>query len=282
VGASCHYARRAADDCRNFRIVMASIVGALAWASPKWPAETFEQEGSASMGGLGSTHLGEWELVLRLALSALLGSLVGIERERQAWAAGMRTHMLVSVGACLIMIVSAFGFSDVLGARNVTLDPSRIAAQVVSGIGFIGGGCILLRGEIVRGLTTAASLWTVAAIGLAVGGGLYLGAAASTFIILIILAGLKPLEEWIQHRNKTYEFRITARRGAVSLDQLREALGYRANRITRYISSPSGDLTQDEIVLRMSRLPAADLDEIRDKLAALPDVLEAVHGKDAI
>src|SRR5258707_11194747 len=108
--------------------------------------------------------------------------------------------MLVCVGSALIMLVSAFGFADVLGAKDVVLDPSRVAAQVVSGIGFLGAGSILLRGEVVRGLTTAASLWTVAAIGLAVGGGLYIEAAAATVGLLLILAGVKPPEEPFQPR----------------------------------------------------------------------------------
>src|ERR1700712_4294191 len=135
----------------------------------------------------------EWEMVGRLAFSALLGSAIGFERERLAWAAGLRTHMLVCVGSTMIMIVSTYGFSDVLGS-GVVLDPSRMAAQVVSGIGFLGAGAILARGEVVRGLTTAASVWSVAGIGLAVGGGLYMPAVGATVIILIILAGIKPLE----------------------------------------------------------------------------------------
>src|SRR6202789_4183621 len=136
----------------------------------------------------------DWNLILRLLIAAVLGSIIGADRERLVWAAGLRTHMLVSVGACLFMIVSAFGFATTLGP-HVILDPSRVAAQVVSGIGFLGAGSILLRGDVVRGLTTAASLWAVAAIGLAVGGGLYIASVAATAIILIILAGLKPLEE---------------------------------------------------------------------------------------
>src|SRR5271170_3617235 len=111
------------------------------------------------------------ELLTRLLLAAFFGSVIGFERERMNWAAGLRTHMLVCVGAALMMLVSAFGFSDVLGTRNVVLDPSRVAAQVVSGIGFLGAGSILMRGEVVRGLTTAASVWAVAGIGLAAGGG---------------------------------------------------------------------------------------------------------------
>src|SRR5271156_6332302 len=119
------------------------------------------------------------EMLIRLVVAAALGSLIGFERERLLWAAGIRTHMLVCVGDCLFMIVSAYGFSSVIG-QNIVLDPSRVAAQVVSGIGFLGAGAILARNEIVKGLTTAASIWTVAAIGLAVGGGLYFAASAST------------------------------------------------------------------------------------------------------
>ena len=123
-----------------------------------------------------------FEVLGRLVFAALLGSAIGFERERMNWAAGLRTHMLVCVGSSLIMLVSAFGFADVLGEKNVVLDPSRIAAQVVSGIGFLGAGSILLRGEIVRGLTTAASLWSVAGVGLAVGGGMYTAAIGATII----------------------------------------------------------------------------------------------------
>jgi putative Mg2+ transporter-C (MgtC) family protein len=142
--------------------------------------------------------LPDWQLILRLLVAAALSSMIGAEREHLVWAAGLRTHMLVSTGTCLFMIVSAFGFAEILGTKDVILDPSRIAAQVVSGIGFLGAGSILLRGEVVRGLTTAASLWTVAAIGLAVGGGLYIEAVAATIVILVILAGIKPLEEHYQ------------------------------------------------------------------------------------
>src|SRR6195952_3616244 len=138
--------------------------------------------------------LSDWDLAARLLLAAALGSLIGAERERLAWTAGLRTHMLVCVGACLFMIVSAFGFSDIINSYHIILDSSRVAAQVVSGIGFLGAGSILLRGEVVKGLTTAASLWTVAAIGLAVGGGLYLEAVSATAIALIILAVFKPFE----------------------------------------------------------------------------------------
>ena len=151
------------------------------------------------------------EIIIRLLLASLLGGLIGLERERKDWAAGLRTHMMVSVGSCLIMIVSAFGFADILGTEHVTLDPARVAAQVVSGIGFIGAGTILfLKQGVVRGLTTAAGLWTVAAIGLAVGGGLYLAAIATTVIALIILWALQPLEHVYFKKFKQKTLKIVA------------------------------------------------------------------------
>lgn len=137
-------------------------------------------------------------ITLRLLLAALLGSVIGLERERLNWVAGLRTHMLVCVAACLIMMVSAYGFTEVLGHPDVVLDPSRVAAQVVSGIGFLGAGTIFFwRKEVLRGLTTAAALWAAAGIGLAVGGGMYYAGVATTVLALIILAFLKPIEKMI-------------------------------------------------------------------------------------
>src|SRR5437588_11385634 len=141
------------------------------------------------------------EIGIRLLVATVLSGIVGLERERGERAAGLRTHALVGLGACLVMIVSAFGFEDWHYSPG-TLDPSRIAAQVVSGIGFLGAGVIIFQrdGGVVRGLTTAASVWVVAAIGLAVGGGMYVTAAAATAIALVILAGLKPLEQRVVRR----------------------------------------------------------------------------------
>jgi putative Mg2+ transporter-C (MgtC) family protein len=218
--------------------------------------------------------LSHWELVLRLFIAAGLGSLIGAERERLVWAAGLRTHMLVSVGSCLFMVVSAYGFASVIGT-GVILDPSRVAAQVVSGIGFLGAGSILLRGDVVRGLTTAASLWTVAAIGLSVGAGLYVEAVAATFIILIILAGIKPLEKWYQSRSQTHDIRLRADSGKMSIELLNNALGYRARRIVRYVSGPSSDPQFEEVIITIKRLSADDVADIIRQLEALPEVREA-------
>lgn len=119
-------------------------------------------------------------------LAALLGSLIGLERELRAKEAGIRTHFLVTLGSALFMIISQYGFqlsSGIDGVRGA--DQARIAAQIVSGIGFIGAGTIMMQKQFVRGLTTAAGLWVAAAIGMAVGGGLYILASAATLLTLI-------------------------------------------------------------------------------------------------
>lgn len=143
-------------------------------------------------------ELSFYEILLRLGISTILGSAIGIERERLNWVAGMRTHMLVCLGSTLIMMVSMFGFADMVGKAGVELDPSRVAAQVVSGIGFLGAGTIFFwKKEILRGLTTAAGLWAVAGIGLAIGGGMYFAGIATTVFALGILAFMRPVERLI-------------------------------------------------------------------------------------
>ncbi|HEY8362852.1 MAG TPA: MgtC/SapB family protein [Tissierellaceae bacterium] len=133
------------------------------------------------------------EIVARLILSAIIGGLIGIEREFRNRPAGLRTHVLVTTGSALIMLVSIDGFF-ILGKGTLTGDPARLAAQVVSGIGFIGAGTILRTGNNITGLTTAASLWVSAGIGLAIGAGYYLGAIVTTAIVMITLMGLRALD----------------------------------------------------------------------------------------
>ena len=125
------------------------------------------------------------EFIIRIFIAALLGGFIGLEREYREKAAGLRTHFLVALGSALFMIVSAFGFEGVLKDPNMRLDVSRIAAQVVSGIGFIGAGTIIFQKNAVRGLTTAAGVWVTAAIGLACGAGMYLLATISTILVLV-------------------------------------------------------------------------------------------------
>lgn len=199
------------------------------------------------------------ELILRLVLAAILGSVIGFERERQSWAAGLRTHMLVCVSSALVMIVSAFGFSDVLGRPNVMLDPSRMAAQVVSGIGFLGAGAILLRGEVIRGLTTAASVWSVAAIGLAVGAGLNTPAIAATIIILAILAGMKPIERRYISVRQRRRLALVVDRGSLTLESLRTVLGPVSGRVKQFVVQQSEEADDcDDVVIGFARVPPGE------------------------
>src|ERR1700760_3184111 len=111
----------------------------------------------------------EWDLIWRLGLALALSASIGLDRELRQKSAGLRTHTLVGVGSALFMLISKYGFTDVLVRGEVVLDPSRVAAQIVSGIGFIGGGLIFVRRDVVRGLTTAAVVWVAAAVGAACG-----------------------------------------------------------------------------------------------------------------
>jgi putative Mg2+ transporter-C (MgtC) family protein len=155
----------------------------------------------------------EVELALRLMGAAVLGGAVGLEREVRDQPAGFRTHMLVALGSCLFTLISAYGFGAVLaGHPQARFDPSRIAAQIVTGIGFLGAGAILRSGMSVRGLTTAASLWVVAAVGLAMGAGAYVLASVTTAITLLALLVLRPVRGWLVRglRQEQEEFVIQA------------------------------------------------------------------------
>lgn len=131
-----------------------------------------------------------WEQAGELGAALLLSAVIGVEREYRQKNAGLRTHTLVGLGSALFMIVSKYGFNDVLHAGEIVVDPSRMAAQIVSGIGFIGAGLIFVRKDSVRGLTTAASIWLVAAIGAAAGAGLVVLAGVATAGYLVFIAGI--------------------------------------------------------------------------------------------
>lgn len=147
-----------------------------------------------------------WDFALRLFVAGAMGILIGLEREYRAKEAGCRTHFLVALGSALMMIVSQYGFMDVLKTDLIRVDPSRIAAQVVSGIGFIGAGTIILQKQIVRGLTTAAGIWATSGIGLAVGAGMYAIGIAATLLVLLGLETLSYFFKSIGLRNMMIDF----------------------------------------------------------------------------
>ena len=172
------------------------------------------------MTGMENTMI--WDFVWRLVLAALFGTIIGLDREYREKEAGFRTHFLVSLGSALMMIVSQYGFSEILTHDGVSLDPSRIAAQVVSGIGSIGAGTIIFNHQIVRGLTTAASLWATAGIGLTAGAGMSWLALAATILTLVALEGLSLVFRSLGSRRMVVVFSASDRTGvADTLDRIR-------------------------------------------------------------
>jgi putative Mg2+ transporter-C (MgtC) family protein len=163
--------------------------GLLRWAPREWPC------GASTLGSVFDLSL-QLDLSIRVIVAAILGLAVGFEREIHGHPAGLRTHMLVASGSALFTVLSAYGFRNVGGGTELSaIDPTRIAAQIVSGIGFLGAGAILKDGIVIRGLTTAASLWATSAVGMAAGAGEYVIAAVATGTILVSLWPINALAE---------------------------------------------------------------------------------------
>lgn len=204
------------------------------------------------------------DMVLRLLAAAALGAALGLERELSAQPAGFRTHMLVSLGAALFTVAGA----DVAGA-----DPTRVAAQVVTGIGFLGAGAILRDGTNIKGLTTAGSLWVTAAVGLACGLGATLVAAVATAVALVALVGLKQLERGFfpQHRGRTVELRLDAE-GALGdvAHRAREVLGGKVH-VERVAPGVNGGTL---LVLHAQLPRGSEVVDLATRLRALPSVTD--------
>ncbi|WP_239618429.1 MgtC/SapB family protein [Cohnella mopanensis] len=183
-------------------------------------------------------------LVIRLFLSVLLGGLVGFERERKNHAAGLRTHTLVCLGSCLLMILSMYGFADFVGEPNVRLDPARLAAQVITGVGFLGAGTILFTGKSITGLTTAASVWVVMAVGLTVGAGFYLPAVLSAVMVLLILWGLNIVEKRYVNNRRECTFTLMLDGEKPRMEHVQELLTHRGVKLVkvRFIGTDDSDL----------------------------------------
>jgi putative Mg2+ transporter-C (MgtC) family protein len=216
-----------------------------------------------------------WDVLVRLGVAAALTGAIGLERELRERAAGLRTHMLVGVGAALFTLVSAYGWGDFeFSTRSgVVFDPTRIAAQIVTGIGFLGAGAIIRQGLAVRGLTTAASLWIVAAIGMAVGAGYYSAALIATGIVLV---GLGPFR-WLEGATTLTRFRRAGRQLEVDLTRdhpIAEPLGVIDERRVR-VSRVQFEDVRDRRRLRIELdLPLGAAEErLVEDLAALDGVL---------
>ncbi len=185
-------------------------------------------------------------VTIRLLLALLLGGLIGLEREQNNHAAGFRTHILVCIGSTLIMLLSIYGFAQFANEPGVRMDPSRLAAQVVTGIGFLGAGVILFNGYSITGLTTAASLWVVAAIGLAIGAGFYYAASLSTLLVLFSLFVLNKVEQRLLHAKRLHVMKIKALDQPGYLGRISEMLSARHVIVIRFSTQEIADQTNME------------------------------------
>lgn len=211
------------------------------------------------------------EIIVRLGIAAVLGMMVGFERERQNQPAGLRTHTILAIGSCLAMTISiniAFQFLD----KGYQGDPARLAAQVVSGIGFLGAGAILRYGTSVKGLTTATSLWTIAIVGLAVGAGHYTAGLATTAMLLIILTLLNVLEQKLIHVYETITVAVTAKSNPALVEDLLDLF----KRMKKKVLSVSvdTDLVTDmhTVTLVVKTIEKDPMDDIRDGLKTITGV----------
>ncbi len=196
----------------------------------------------------GQTTLQLGELFLALFLS----SIIGLEREVRMKSAGLRTHALVGTAAALIMIVSKYGFSDVISRYEIVLDPSRVAAQIVSGIGFIGGGLIFVQRDVVRGLTTAAVIWLTAAVGMACGSGLPLLALFVTGAHFLVVYGFGPLERRMLSEGAELRVDYVPGKGAIQeIVQLCTGRGFAIQDLTIRSDPPATDGEKQSIQLQV-------------------------------
>jgi putative Mg2+ transporter-C (MgtC) family protein len=215
------------------------------------------------------------EALLRLVVAAALGGAVGLERELREREAGFRTHMLVSVGSALFTLASAYGFRDFLvnGGSVVRADPTRIAAQIVTGIGFLGAGAIIRQGLSVRGLTTAATLWLVAAVGLAAGAGYYSAAVITTVVTLVSLWPLRIAAHRLLSRFRPETWRLVAQLPAGEtpgpLITAVEGLGGALQSV-----EISHEADRRNVLLDVTLPPGADAPAMIAKLADVEHVLE--------
>ncbi|HEY7019079.1 MAG TPA: MgtC/SapB family protein [Gaiellaceae bacterium] len=215
------------------------------------------------------------EALLRVVIAATLGGAVGLERELRDHDAGFRTHMLVAIGSALFTIVSAYAFRDFLtqGGAVVRADPTRIAAQIVTGIGFLGAGAIIRQGLSVRGLTTAATLWVVAAIGMASGAGYYGGAVITTAVVLISLWPLRLFANMLTGRFRPQTNRLLAQLPAGSspgplIDEV-ERLGARVESL-----EISHEADRRTVVLDVKLPPRVDAPRVIAEVGDVEGVLE--------
>jgi len=238
-------------------------------------------------GYMKAPDLSELELFLRLVLAVGLGALVGVEREWRDRTAGLKTHILVCLGSAVFTIVSAYGFRewaiDVQSATrpNINQDPTRIAAQIVTGIGFLGAGAIFRSDDGVRGLTTAASLWMMAAIGLAVGAGYYELAVEATVLILLVLIGLRQVSHRINRSNRSDQVPLEMHvSGATTIGSVLDAIAQVSGGVTNFtVSTPRRDMPARKLTFDLTLPTDSSVSDMVGRLALL-DGVDSIASSD--
>lgn len=217
--------------------------------------------------------LSEWIIVFRLVLAAVLSGLIGFEREFHGRAAGFRTHILLCIGSTLVMLTSMHIF-DIYYSR-VAVDPARIAAGVVTGIGFLGAGAIMHSRSSIKGLTTAASLWVVAGIGLGVGSGLYFASIVTTALTLIALMIFSHIEHSMIRKDWYRTISIEMKDGADQLKAIRETLAQYRNEITDFEADRAADGANMILKLGIKLYEPRYADSILEDIGRLDGVKKA-------
>ncbi len=216
-------------------------------------------------------QLGQWEYLVRLVVAALCGSLIGLERSHRQKEAGIRTHLIVCLGSALMVIVSKYGFFDVVITDSVSLDASRVAANVITGISFLCAGVIFVKGGSIKGLTTSAGLWATSGVGLALGAGMYLVAIFSTVLLVFLQSYLHKHITW-ETSNAT-EIHLTLEDKPDVMNSMREYLDSHKIVVEDFsIKKKEEGILEYEAVVR--HLDSKKIEELIDILNGMPGVKE--------
>jgi len=215
----------------------------------------------------------DFDFIIRIGVAGLLGAMIGIEREIRSKEAGLKTHFLVAVGSALIMVVSKYAFSDIVFEEHTSLDPSRIAAQVVSGVGFLGAGTIIIQKQVVKGLTTAAGLWATAGIGLAIGAGMYVVGIGATILVLIGLEIVSRIfkVQFLFPQNITVQMFVNKHE---AVQQILETLQVKGIPILSYEveASQQGTETVYKVRMQLKNISSEEKNAFIQHIQTLPEV----------
>lgn len=222
-------------------------------------------------------------ITIRLIAAAVLAGFIGLEREMKRHPAGLRTHILVGVGSCLMMILSLFGFQAYIDSgENIRFDPARIPSYVISGIGFLGAGTILVHGRTVRGLTTAASIWVVAGIGLIVGAGMYYEAVLATVIVVLSLFFLNKIETLYAKKRNKKQLTVVTRSDAFRIDELAAILEDKNVNVDHLSidKARNGGEHRLRYLFSCTYKHDRDMERAIEEISKYDHVVQVVHGKD--